>query len=64
MDITQIAANLDLIDALAAYYADPTEDTVRPDRACPTCRENRMDWLVWNEDEMVACQTCGCHYVP
>ena len=32
---------------------------------CPNCGEERMDWLVWDDDgELVTCETCGHSYVP
>ena len=32
---------------------------------CPTCGEDDMDALVWDDDaEGVTCTTCGTHYVP
>jgi rubredoxin len=31
---------------------------------CPKCGERRHDWLVWNEDEVIRCQTCGHVYDP
>jgi rubredoxin len=32
--------------------------------ACPQCGERRMDCLVWNEEELVECTTCGQVYDP
>jgi uncharacterized Zn finger protein len=32
--------------------------------ACPQCGERRIDYLVWNEEERVECQTCGQVYDP
>lgn len=48
------------------------DELVRPDEACPTCGERRMDWLVWQTeysiedegDEVVRCATCGAVYAP
>jgi ribosomal protein S27E len=38
---------------------------VNPDDRCPECGENRVDYLVWDEDgEYVTCATCGTVYVP
>jgi len=31
---------------------------------CPKCGERRHDWLVWDEDEVIHCQTCGHAYDP
>jgi len=42
----------------------PDRCTVPKDCVCPHCDENRMDWLVWNEDEYVVCQSCGHAYDP
>jgi len=32
--------------------------------ACPDCGERRRDKLVWSENDVVVCQSCGCEYVP
>jgi rubredoxin len=32
--------------------------------ACPQCGERRLDYLIWNEEEQVECQTCGQVYDP
>lgn len=32
--------------------------------ACPYCNENRMDMLVWDEFELLNCETCGTVYDP
>jgi rubredoxin len=31
---------------------------------CPKCGERRHDWLVWDEDDRLHCQSCGHVYVP
>jgi rubredoxin len=31
---------------------------------CPKCGERRHDFLVWDEDEGLRCQTCGHVYDP
>ena len=40
------------------------EPRVHPGQECPQCRENRMDYLVWIDDEHVGCATCGTVYEP
>ena len=37
---------------------------VEPGCECPNCRESRIDWLVWVDDEAVECSTCGLQYEP
>ena len=37
---------------------------VEPGFACPWCGEREMDLLVWVEDDVVECHTCGCRYDP
>lgn len=37
-------------------------DTVPADAQCPQCHENRMDWLVWTDDDTLTCATCGYEY--
>lgn len=34
------------------------DKTVIPALACPHCDENRIDWLIWQDDEIVVCQSC------
>lgn len=32
---------------------------------CPTCGENRIDYLAWDDDgEVITCTNCGTKYVP
>jgi len=31
---------------------------------CPGCGERREDELVWIDDDVVECQSCGAHYDP
>jgi hypothetical protein len=38
--------------------------TVPPDDACPRCGEDKADRLVWQDDDVVECQTCGTRYEP
>lgn len=42
----------------------PLGDTVDADGQCPRCHENRIDHLVWQDDEVVKCATCGYRYTP
>ena len=32
--------------------------------ACPDCDENKVDYLVWIDDRVVECSSCGCKYEP
>ena len=34
------------------------------DFPCPHCGENRVDFLVWLDDEVVQCASCGQMYRP
>ena len=44
---------------------EPDDEVVTQDNACPGCSENRVDWLVWDEDgTVVTCATCGASYDP
>lgn len=48
-----------------ALTVDAEEDIVPTGAECPECGENRVDWLVWDDDcEIVTCTTCGAEYVP
>lgn len=35
---------------------------VPADAQCPNCHEVRMDYLVWNDEDEIACTTCGETY--
>jgi hypothetical protein len=41
---------------------DTAEDVCYPGSECPDCGENRIDWLIWLDDETVECQSCGMMY--
>ncbi len=49
---------------------EPVPDVViEPDQVderhgCPRCGERRTDYLEWQDDERVKCQTCGHIYEP
>ena len=52
-----------------AQIANGEVDVVsNPEDACPDCGEQRIDYLVWNnqtpDDESVTCWTCKTVYVP
>ena len=48
---------------IIAEAGDVSEcETVGPDEYCPVCHESRMDYLVWQDDETIRCETCGCEY--
>jgi uncharacterized Zn-finger protein len=38
------------------------EEIVCPGSECPSCGENRVDYLVWINDEEIECQTCKNMY--
>ncbi|KKM81400.1 hypothetical protein LCGC14_1330140 [marine sediment metagenome] len=42
------------------------DELVADEVACPQCREQRMDWLVWQGDDGVniQCATCNHIYQP
>ncbi len=44
--------------------AEPDENLVEPQHACPLCGERRADCLVWKDDQTVECQMCGIEYTP
>ena len=37
-------------------------DTEYVDFPCPSCGEDRVDYLEWEDDETVKCTTCGRSY--
>jgi len=40
------------------------KDEVATKDACPKCREQNVDKLVWQENGKVKCSTCGMRYRP
>lgn len=44
--------------------AELRDARVPPEHACPACGEDRMDHLVWIDDERVQCAECGRIYRP
>ena len=45
--------------------AQPNENLVEPEDACPRCGERHVDRLVWIEDgQRVRCATCLNVYTP
>jgi len=58
----QVAAEI-LAEAKRRVADD--EDIVGNALACPYCHENRVDWLVWQDDhKSVECQGCHVVYEP
>ena len=51
-------------ETLGRYVTIPDADTVCETCQCPCCGENRVDELVWIDDEVVECQSCSAHYDP
>lgn len=43
---------------------DDDTNFVSPDSACPKCSERDIDCLVWIDDDIVRCATCGTEYDP
>ena len=40
-------------------------ELVKIEDNCPRCGERRMDWLVWQKDEIhLRCGTCGVVFQP
>jgi hypothetical protein len=46
------------------FHDDDTSNLVAPKDACPTCGERHVDHLVWTDDDIVHCTTCGTEYDP
>jgi predicted RNA-binding Zn-ribbon protein involved in translation (DUF1610 family) len=45
--------------------AEPEEsDSEHVDFPCPHCGETRVDYLEWDDDDVVNCLTCGKSYKP
>jgi rubredoxin len=42
----------------------PDDDRVLPGGECPRCGEDRIDFLVWIDDERVRCASCDHVYEP
>jgi len=49
---------------MVTFDDTPGANTVEPEDRCPTCGERHIDALVWLDDEMVRCATCGTEYRP
>jgi hypothetical protein len=45
-------------------YARQEEGLVSDAAACPKCGEARQDRLVWEDDTVVRCGSCGTRYEP
>ena len=46
-------------------YVEIGAELVKIEDNCPRCGERRMDWLVWQEDEIhLRCGTCGVVFQP
>ena len=41
---------------------DNGEEIVNEEHGCPRCEERRADELVWFDDTIIECQTCGATY--
>lgn len=59
----QIAQYLRDMAADGFQFVEPFA-LVKSEWRCPDCGERRQDNLVWNEDDTITCQTCGCVYLP
>ncbi len=60
--LTKLYPARQMSEAPGDDYADLVSS---PDDACPDCGEDRIDYLVWDDDgEFVTCASCGCVYVP
>lgn len=46
------------IDKATADIEELVDDKYR----CPSCGENRLDWLIWIEGDTVRCEACGQEY--
>ena len=40
------------------------DERVRAEWGCPECGERRVDWLIWQDDTVVRCESCGREYIP
>ncbi|GIW78793.1 MAG: hypothetical protein KatS3mg105_0600 [Gemmatales bacterium] len=53
-----------LLAALAIFDLCRARDTDAPPHACPRCGEDDIDRLVWVDDDLVRCESCGTIYDP
>jgi rubredoxin len=55
----------EIIGTKTVSYAAPDSTLVPSVWACPSCGENRIDYLGWDENgEYVTCASCGAWYDP
>ena len=49
-------------------YSDPTQDVMHARQACPTCKNDDVDKLIWDDPDdvygYVTCLTCSTRYRP
>ena len=43
-------------------FYDTTQYECIEEHKCPKCGEQRMDWLLLDDDDRITCQTCGEQY--
>lgn len=58
----QYAAIRDVANAAIAKATVHIDELVEDKYRCPTCDENRLDWLTWIEGDTVRCQACNWEY--
>jgi len=58
-------SDLEIAEAILAYAVADVTDCVPEGDRCGFCGERRMDWLVWQEDEIhLRCGICGVVFQP
>lgn len=55
---------VEVLLAIADRLDPPVRDEVGPECACPECGERHTDRLVWEEDDLVRCDSCGITFDP
>ena len=45
-------------------HDDDAANLVATEDACPNCGERHVDQLIWTDDDVVLCATCGTEYDP
>lgn len=55
---------VEVLLAIANRLDPPVQDEVDAAFACPECGERRPDRLVWGDEDLVRCASCGITFDP
>lgn len=55
---------VEVLLAIADRLDPPVRDEVASECACPKCGERHVDRLVWGDEDLVRCASCGITFDP